>query len=242
MLPAILLALVTVHLAAILWRGHTFRVRIGGATRSHGRAATLRGWAMGVAISFGLPAIIGLALLGEAWWRDQPPLALRPLSDTLHDAGLMMPLTPLLIGMAGGTVLNAVVSVWRARRGRRAIQIGHFPDVRPTRRRDLLPAIALSLSAGVAEEAFFRLLLPLLIAQVFGSALAGVVVATLAFGAVHRYQGWRGVLATTLVGGILAGVYLATGALWMAMLFHTVIDLNALVVRPIAAGAWRKAV
>ena len=37
----------------------------------------------------------------------------------------------------------------------------------------------------------------------------------------------------------LVAVYLASGALWLAMLFHIVIDLNALVVRPVVTGAWR---
>jgi membrane protease YdiL (CAAX protease family) len=61
----------------------------------------------------------------------------------------------------------------------------------------------------------------------------------LVFGAVHRYQGWPGMIATTLTGAALAALYGLTGALWVAIAFHIAIDLNTLVVRPLARGAWR---
>ena len=38
--------------------------------------------------------------------------------------------------------------------------------------------------------------------------------------------------ATTLVGVVMTAVYLITGALWLAMLLHALIDLNGLVLRP----------
>ena len=235
MMAALLLAFVAIHAGSILWRGRRFGRKVGAARNANGRTAVLRGWAMGVAISFGLPAAIGLPLLGGPAPWDVPPRAFWDLGNALYDAGLYLPVTPLLIGMAAGTLLNAAISTWRARTGRRPIQIGHFPDIHPQAARDLPPAILLSLSAGVSEELYFRLFVPLLVASVSGSALAGFVVATLLFGAVHRYQGLRGVIATTIGGAVLTFVYLATGALWVAMLFHIVIDLNALVVRPVAA-------
>ena len=190
-------------------------------------------------MSFGLPALVGLMLLGRHIAFDSVPAAFLPLVFRLGALGLLVTPEPLMIGMAGGTIVNMLFGLWRARTGRAQIQIGDFPDVKPAARSDLLPAVLLSISAGVSEEAFFRLLVPLLIAVVSGSALLGFAVATLLFGAVHRYQGVRGVIATTLVGAVLGYVYLASGALWLAMLFHIVIDLNALVVRPVVSGAWR---
>jgi membrane protease YdiL (CAAX protease family) len=109
----------------------------------------------------------------------------------------------------------------------------------PKTREDTLPAIALAISAGVSEELFFRLFLPLLIALVSGSALTGTIIAALCFGGVHRYQGWRGVVATTLSGVALSVLYGLTNSVWMAIAFHIAIDVNALVVRPMARGAWR---
>ncbi len=238
-MAAVLLALVAVYLAAILWRGRLFRTSLQRRRTDHGRAASLRIWALSVAISFGVPALLGLMLLGQRIAVDTVPAAFLPLVFRLGAWELLVTPRPLVIGMLGGTIVNVLFGVWRVRTGRALIQIGNFPDVKPAVRSDLLPAVLLSISAGVSEEAFFRLFVPLLVALVSGSALLGFVAATLLFGAVHRYQGTRGVIATTLVGAVLGYVYLASGALWLAMLFHIVIDLNALVVRPVVTGAWR---
>ncbi len=48
-------------------------------------------------------------------------------------------------------------------------------------------------------------------------------------------------LATTLVGAGLSALYGLTSALWVAIAFHVVIDLNALVVRPLAQGRLTRA-
>lgn len=87
----------------------------------------------------------------------------------------------------------------------------------------------------MTEEPFFRLLVPLLIALVTGSALAGFVLATLLFGAMHRYQGWAGVIATTVFGGLMACVYVISGALWLVIAIHALVDLNGLVIWPALA-------
>ena len=236
MMAQVLLAVVALYVAAIVWRGRTFRVRLSSvAQRSRGQRMTA--WALGLGVSFGVPALIGLALLGQ-----DPLAALQPEALALVPGDWsLLPTAPLLLGMALGTVLNAAITHWLWRKGRRAFQIGTFPDILPQRRGDLIPAIALSISAGVSEELFFRLFLPLLVALVSGSAWAGTIAATLLFGAVHRYQGARGMVATTLVGAGLSALYGLTSALWVAIAFHVVIDLNALVVRPLARGAWRAA-
>jgi membrane protease YdiL (CAAX protease family) len=49
---------------------------------------------------------------------------------------------------------------------------------------------------------------------------------------VHVYQGWIGVVATTVLGLVFTGLYLATGALALPVALHAAIDLMALVVRP----------
>lgn len=90
----------------------------------------------------------------------------------------------------------------------------------------------LSINAGLSEELFFRLLLPLLLASLLQNALLGFVVATLLFGLVHVYQGVAGILMTAILGGILACLYLWTGSLWVVIAVHAGIDLLGLVVRP----------
>jgi membrane protease YdiL (CAAX protease family) len=61
------------------------------------------------------------------------------------------------------------------------------------------------------------------------------------FGLAHAYQGWVGVLATTVVGAVFAGLYLSTGELWIVMAAHVVLDLLGLVVRPTLARLARRA-
>ncbi|NNM65355.1 MAG: CPBP family intramembrane metalloprotease [Burkholderiales bacterium] len=90
----------------------------------------------------------------------------------------------------------------------------------------------LSINAGVSEELFFRLLLPLLLVSVLHHTVPAFVAATILFGLVHRYQGAVGVIATTVLGGAFAGLYLWTGSLWITMAAHAGLDLVGLVVRP----------
>ena len=136
--------------------------------------------------------------------------------------------------MLGGAML-ALAERWRGR----PLGLGDVEGLMPRTPAGLLWSVPLSIGAGVNEEAFFRLLLPIAIAGVTGSALAGFAVATALFGIAHRYQGWRGVAATAVSGALLAFVYLLTGQLWAAIALHIAIDLNALVLRPVLSGRVR---
>jgi uncharacterized protein len=93
-------------------------------------------------------------------------------------------------------------------------------------------AALLSINAGVSEECFFRLLLPLLLIGVLHNPLLAFISATILFGLVHIYQGVIGVVLTTLVGAALAGLYLWTGSLLITIAVHAALDLFGLVVRP----------
>ncbi len=61
-----------------------------------------------------------------------------------------------------------------------------------------------------------------------------VVVAAVAFGAAHAYQGAAGVLLTGVLGGVFAALYLQTGSLLLPVLLHAAVDLRFLLV-PTAA-------
>ena len=113
---------------------------------------------------------------------------------------------------------------------------GDARSILPQRRGELGWAAVVAVTAGVTEEAYFRLLLPLLGSWATGSAVAGFAGATLLFGAAHRYQGWRGVAATTVAGAALSAGYLATGSLIAVMAFHAAGDLGHLVIRPAVRG------
>lgn len=83
----------------------------------------------------------------------------------------------------------------------------------------------LSLAAGVGEEIAFRgFALPGLL-LLTGSSWGGALVSSLAFGVLHGYQGWLGVLRTGTMGFVLAAVFILSGSLWPVILAHAILDL-----------------
>ncbi len=103
----------------------------------------------------------------------------------------------------------------------------------PKNRSEQIWAFVISLNAGVSEELFFRLLLPLLFTYIFGNTLAAFAVAAVLFGLIHSYQGWVGVVATTVLGTLLTLVYLGTGNICIAVVAHAALDINGLLLQPI---------
>lgn len=190
-------------------------------------------------VLFGGVSLVALALLGrlDALTRLPPEFAEPAAMAEAWLPGLGTPVGVglILLGLLIGGTIGAIVSRWRGR----VFALGDISAVLPRAKGELGWAALLAVDAGVSEELFFRLLLPLLIAQATGSAWIGFLGATALFGFAHRYQGWAGVAATTLVGVVMAAVYLASGRLWMAVLLHAAINLNGLVLRPLATGMWR---
>ncbi len=94
----------------------------------------------------------------------------------------------------------------------------------------------IALNAGLSEELFFRLALPLLLAAVTGQAALAFWLAVIIFGLGHAYQGVFGVIATTVIGALLGLIYLYSGNLWLVVAIHAGIDLWSLVVMPLLIG------
>ncbi|MEG3160326.1 CPBP family intramembrane glutamic endopeptidase [Sphingomonas sp. LB2R24] len=206
------------------------------------RQKTYRLWIAKAAIAFVLPAIIGLALLGrlDAIVIVPPEFdALRKLLPSLAGDSRAEMLAMIFGSALGGLIIGAILAT---RRNWRILKtIGNVGSLLPRNRPEIMHAAAMSIAAGVSEELAFRLFLPLLIVLVTGNAFIAFGVAIAVFGAMHLYQGRAGVIATTLVGALMAAIYLMTGELWLAMLLHALIDLNSLALRPALTGAWRAA-
>jgi membrane protease YdiL (CAAX protease family) len=83
-----------------------------------------------------------------------------------------------------------------------------------------------SISAGICEEIIYRGFLILYLLAFFPLWVAAVG-STLIFGLGHVYQGVTGIVKTSVVGAVLAGLFLLTGSLWAAIVVHTVIDLTS---------------
>lgn len=198
-----------------------------------GRARYFTRAAARIVLLFGAPSLLLLGLAGRL-----PALAVMPREfESLRVVTGTVSLAGPAAWMLGGAItLGALIGAGASRLTRRRLQIGRLGAVLPRARTELGWGLLLSLVAGVCEEWFFRLLVPLLITLLCGSPLIGFAAGTLLFGAAHRYQGWAGIIATTLVGALLAYAYVATGTLLVAIILHIAIDLNALVLRPLLTG------
>ncbi|TPG12031.1 CPBP family intramembrane glutamic endopeptidase [Sphingomonas oligophenolica] len=195
-------------------------------------------WCVRALVLFGLVGVAGLVLAGHAGaiWTLPPDLApARAIVFAWIGDGRDFPVGWMILALFGGGAIGGLVD--RLRRGRKPWMFGDITRVMPRHRGELVWGAAMAIVAGTAEEIFFRLLVPLLVTLVTGEPLVGFAVAIALFAGAHRYQGWQGVTATAFVGLLLSVLYLMTGALWVAMLVHVVIDLNGLVLRPIMAGA-----
>lgn len=173
-----------------------------------------------IALQWGFAAFVALLWMARA--RDWLSLGLVPRGA----AGLWA-------GLAGAAVLGAVL--WRvrsrARRDPEALhaylgKLRHLERMLPHTRRELHLFYAVAVTAGVCEELLYRGYFLWYLGHWMGPWLA-VAVSSLAFGVGHAYQGWKGVLATGLVGVVMALVYLACGSLWPAIALHALTDIHA---------------
>jgi uncharacterized protein len=99
-------------------------------------------------------------------------------------------------------------------------------------------------TAGICEEWLYRGFFLAVVAGLAGGPPAWVLVlvAGVAFGLAHAYQGVGGVVLTGVLGAALAALYLDTGSLLLPVVVHAVVDLRFLLVParalpPVGAGA-----
>lgn len=209
---------------------------------AHRRRVFLR-WTRNACLMYlGVP-LLGLALLGRitALWEFPAPFAaLTPAIPDFHFG------SPLMLGavagaILGGGVLGAMLQLQRPRRGPAKPPPGlDITAMQPRNWTELRAVLPLAINAGISEEVFFRLYLPLLIVASGGTPAFAFIASTLIFGLLHRYQGWLGVLLTTALAALFAAIYLGTGGLAAPIIVHLLIDLNALVLRPAVALGFRR--
>ncbi|WP_374293659.1 CPBP family intramembrane glutamic endopeptidase [Sphingomonas sp.] len=218
LLAAALLALV---LAAQVWflRG-----------RSRGGAGRYRRWLIRAPLAMLLPALVALVVLGrvEALWRfPEEFLALRALLPAVDAYAVVI---GSLAGVSGGLAIIAL----RARFGRGLPASLRRMMPAPGERR---AAAMVAVMAGLVEEPLYRLVLPLLVTMVSGSAVVGFAIASAVFACAHRYQGVRGVVLSGSFGLVLAGLYMLSGQLWLVVVLHALNNAGALVVWPAVSRA-----
>jgi membrane protease YdiL (CAAX protease family) len=146
--------------------------------------------------------------------------------------------------LRSGAMLEAGEPVRRPGEGRHAEAPSHATLAllpRTAGERRLFTVVGVT--AGVCEEWLYRGFFLAVVAALAGGMSTGVlvVVAAVAFGLAHAYQGRVGIVTTALLGGVMAAVYLQTGSLLLPVLLHAVIDLRFLLVPARALPAGRTA-
>ncbi len=195
----------------------------------------------------------GLALLVLVVWLSAPgvdagQVGLRwPQEWPGPVAGVVVVLVLLFVvvstrALRGGALLEGPgPGVRRPGEGRHAEPPGHATLAllpRTTGERRLFTLVGAT--AGVCEEWLYRGFFLAVVSAVAGGLPTGILVliAAVAFGLAHAYQGVAGVVTTGVLGGVMAAVYLQTGSLLLPVLLHVVIDLRFLLVpaRVLPAG------
>ncbi len=154
----------------------------------------------------------------------------------LHRLGLSRPAvtgSAFLFGAGLGVaivifalVVASTVAIWRLDRPIPVVGGDHVRVMVPARRSERVWFLVLALAAGICEELLFRGLLPALLSALLHEPSGWLVIllAAVAFGAAHAYQGTAGVVVTGLLGALLGAIYLTTGSLFVVMVLHALID------------------
>lgn len=92
---------------------------------------------------------------------------------------------------------------------------------------ELLPYLALAITAGLCEEFLYRGFAMAALAHAGLAAWLVVLLSSLLFGLAHSYQGRGGMLMTFLVGLVLGVSRLAYNSLVPAIFWHSAVDMVA---------------
>jgi membrane protease YdiL (CAAX protease family) len=196
--------------------------------------ATFAGlWGLTIAAAW----IEGVARLRDAsWpWSAWLPFAAvaGPVIGVLVAAYLLLALMPLLQSLRGPRLRSAYASAFRR-------HAASFPGLLPNTAAERFGFAALSLTAGVCEEALFRGFLIRFLhegAPALPLALA-LAVAAIPFALGHIYQGVSGVIKTGLAGLIFGLLFLLSGSLIPGIILHALVDLQVVyVLRPLPKAA-----
>src|SRR5260370_15873487 len=92
---------------------------------------------------------------------------------------------------------------------------------------ELLPYLALAITAGLLEEVLYRWVAIAVLVRVGLQAWAAVLVSSLLFGVAHSYQGRGGIVMTLVIGLVLGSSRLTYDSLVPAIFWHSAVDVVA---------------
>lgn len=166
----------------------------------------------------------GFAVLMAGWWWLDRSWADLGIHDELGTGFLVVGLLGLAtLGVLAFPALRLREAPAEAKIAQRE-RLGDLEPFLPQDDRDLHSFFALSVTAGIVEELLYRGFVLWVLAQEM-PLWAAVLLSCVAFGLAHSYQGVGGMLRTGLIGLLFAILFVASGSLWLPMLFHALFDI-----------------
>jgi len=97
---------------------------------------------------------------------------------------------------------------------------------------ELLPFLALAITAGLCEEFLYRGFAMAVLSHLGSPAWAAVLISSIFFGLAHLYQGRGGFLSTLVIGTVFGTGRIAYNSLVPVIFWHSAVDLVAGVAGP----------
>ena len=105
-------------------------------------------------------------------------------------------------------------------------RLGEVYDYLPKTKIELNWFILLSISAGICEEIIFRVFLFSVLVQDAGLIVA-FVLTNITFALTHIGSGKQNLLSSFILGLLFTSIYYFTNNIWIVVVLHTAIDINA---------------
>jgi len=149
------------------------------------------------------------------------------LGLTIHDRSRI-----LLAAIVGALVIAAVQWLNLRRVGKLPVEArGSLQPlaerILPQSAVELLPYLALAITAGLCEEFLYRGFAMAVLVRVGFQAWAVVLISSILFGLAHSYQGRGGIAMTLVIGTILGASRIVYDSLVPAIFWHSTVDVVA---------------
>lgn len=206
------------------WRGH---VRLKKMLRIPQMATRER-----LALYFSTIVFQWLAASLTAWRAWARGLTLEELGLVVHGRGRI-----LLAGIVGAATLGGFQWLNLRRMGRSSGKTRSFIEalaerILPQSRAELVPFLALAVTAGLCEEFLYRGFLMAALSRAGLPVWSVIFLSSVLFAMAHFYQGRGGILSTLVVGTVFGTARIAYDGLVPVMLWHSTVDAVAGAVGP----------
>lgn len=173
-----------------------------------------------------------LAVAVVAWRAWVHGYTAEQLGLTVHDK------TKIMIASFVGAAVIAVLQWFNLRRMGRLPIAARGPlqaiaeRILPQSMIELLPFLALAITAGLCEEFLYRGFAMAVLAQLGSPAWMAVLISSILFGLAHLYQGRGGFFSTLVIGTVFGMGRIAYDSLVPMIFWHGAVDLVAGVAGP----------